>query len=700
MAFTLSGSTITQSGTDTNLTGLSAIAGVSVDSSGIYTQYNLGSLALVVNGSLTIPTGSKLKVTGAAGITITINNGGTLNIGTANSLTKQNGSVITINNNFAVLECARATGNSYWSQFGLVVNSGGTLNVYGGYIYSNQTIKFYSGAIINIKDAIVYITANSTDGKVNWYNESSLISIDGLTIYSQSSALLFGLLTNISKLNNYKPIGNSFGFGVIDTLNFGTISVDNFQGGLSKTDIIFRTTNDTNKYIVNGSNLGNSLSVSGHGGGTSRGYVEHNIRYRPTITDSTGKNNISNAVLYLKDTNNNLRSPISGQNQSTKTYLLQTSTDGRPPQTLILTGCFHNNGNASVNLFSLDDRLPVSGYVYAYAYIMQSISVIDSTLADQIPRILLATDTNVTLTETNAISKLTSSFVVNTATNTISVIANSTLDDLYDVMKVWKTRNVQAQLEYPSIDTQPVTASGDTLTTSMSVIGIEFLTAGVKFKKLQATCTANGTISNLSINGNVNQEIPTNLNNVVISGTLTYNTNSNTTITIANTTINTVENIGTGIITINKVSSTVTNYVDAEINFMDSSISVIGADTVTIHPTANDRDLNQNVSVTFTSTYLFKYGSLVNDSTMGGTLYLRCVAGGIPFNVDKNIVLGDNVKDLGMTALLSSLGTKIDNKPTLAQIEASSVLAKKSQVEILNRNTIKASKLIPASEIF
>jgi hypothetical protein len=84
----------------------------------------------------------------------------------------------------------------------------------------------------------------------------------------------------------------------------------------------------------------------------------------------------------------------------------------------------------------------------------------------------------------------------------------------------------------------------------MSVVGLEFLTAGTKFKKLQANGTASGTLSNLTINGNVAQATPTNLSNVVITGTLTYNTNTATSITLTNTTIGTVANSGTGIVTI------------------------------------------------------------------------------------------------------------------------------------------------------
>ena len=49
MSFLLSGTTITQSGTDTNLSGLSGIAGVTVEDG----TYTLDALRLEITGSVT-----------------------------------------------------------------------------------------------------------------------------------------------------------------------------------------------------------------------------------------------------------------------------------------------------------------------------------------------------------------------------------------------------------------------------------------------------------------------------------------------------------------------------------------------------------------------------------------------------------------------------------------------------------------------
>jgi hypothetical protein len=266
----------------------------------------------------------------------------------------------------------------------------------------------------------------------------------------------------------------------------------------------------------------------------------------------------------------------------------------------------------------------------------------------------------------------------------------------------WKCES-DANAQYPTLSDQLATGSGTVLdlgsrnlvidgtaasafavNTGTNTITIKATTliAGAKFNSILTSGTVTivngGMFSGITITGNVIQATPTNLSNVTITGTLTYNTNTNIEITITNSTIDTVVNNGTGIVTINRVNSNIANYTDAEINFIDSTIAVIGADTVTFHPTATDRDLNINASGSFTSSFAFKFGSVVNGSTMSGTLYLRCVAGGIPFDINKTIVLGDNLVDLGLTAQLASLSAKIDltaKEATLLQTEADIIAA-------------------------
>lgn len=132
-------------------------------------------------------------------------------------------------------------------------------------------------------------------------------------------------------------------------------------------------------------------------------------------------------------------------------------------------------------------------YYWGYGFLPQNSVEIMKTdkLAKFVSRTMLA-DANVTLTEAAAVAKLASSFAV--AGNTLTVTANSTLDDIYDAMKAYKTRAVQAQVEYPSVGVQPVTAAGNKLTTAMNIAVVSgvVLSSGSKFTSFTTTGTVTG----------------------------------------------------------------------------------------------------------------------------------------------------------------------------------------------------------------
>ncbi|MFA9289604.1 MAG: hypothetical protein ACEQSF_00045 [Solirubrobacteraceae bacterium] len=94
--FTLAGGVITQSGTDTSLSGLNGIAGVSVQTiTGVYSIkiYTLSNVKLKVTGTLTMNSTEKLIFTAqSAADNILEADGGTFNVGeayTKNSFTTQ-----------------------------------------------------------------------------------------------------------------------------------------------------------------------------------------------------------------------------------------------------------------------------------------------------------------------------------------------------------------------------------------------------------------------------------------------------------------------------------------------------------------------------------------------------------------------------------------------------------------------------------
>lgn len=708
MAFTLSGSVITQSGTNTSLAGLSGIAGVTVVGTARKKTYVFSNTRLVVSGALSFDpelealefdelcTAPQLYITGAAGV-LTIGVSGKAKPWALSAVTcrKQEASYsidqIKVDNS-AVLTFYYGSIHLHGS---LSILSTAGLCTLGGYLHLDYPIgpnigRYFPWRYVNYLSTFL-ITGNGIEMK------STSANIENLTI---SDARAIGL-----HAASFGTLASPYTLSGVTLLNTGLLpwvqgvwDAVGFAGGgtLSKSG---------------GGNTTYSILIRTFGLLDAKVYV--------------GSTPIQNAIIFSRDTDNGQRVSVpctDGTYNATldTTTMYQTNVSGATGSQRYL---LHNWSRSVAGVIKSDWRTLLTNAntrrITALGYSIKANQLdVDMTNGgtNTIP-LYCESDTNVTLSENDAVAKLASSFSVNSGTNTITVTANSTLDDLYDAMKAFKTRAVTAQLEYPTIATQPVNASGTNLVTAMSVVGIEFLTNGTKFKTLQANATANGTISNLSIVGDISQATPTNLSNVQISGTLTYNTNTDTSIAISNgTEIGTVANSGTGIVTINKVNSTIDNYTDAEINFLDSNLSAVGITSATIYGSQSDRDTGANAGATFTTSLDFKYGSVVSGVTMQDTVYLRVVVGSVKLFAQITLVLGSNTLDLGVQGQLSAINAKVDltakettllqtetdiiaeinanetkidtlqtsvdNLPTLSEIEASTELAKESSVQL------------------
>jgi len=87
--------------------------------------------------------------------------------------------------------------------------------------------------------------------------------------------------------------------------------------------------------------------------------------------------------------------------------------------------------------------------------------------------------------------------------------------------------------------------------------------------------SGNSGITNITIAASATDKTPNDLTNVIINGTLIYNTNSPASITYTNCTIGTVVNIGTGNVLIKRVNSTINNATDPEIqNYAPTIINI------------------------------------------------------------------------------------------------------------------------------
>jgi len=637
MAFTLSGSTITQSGTDTSLAGLNGIAGVTVWNDGLITTYFTNN-AINITGNLSInPLFEKIAFGLTAPFTnFNVSSTGRLTVGIAYEVGSEKYYSTGVWLTTSRKASAAWSGENAFNNNGVFNYYGGTMEVVAGVSIggtpnfkagefvllptNNQNARFFGSTTGNIENVTLRENGINFNVKPNSFKNVKLINAQNLGLHGSTTPGLTGLIIedyDYIRQGNVLPFANNLKW-----------QLKNAARGSATSTTILQNYNDhliiTKDVILNLKNTSNQL--------------------------------LEGIVSFIKDVNNGQRENNQGVNFVNDRVYIQTSVNGvtniNNILTLVKTSLGTSTGTKTdyrgKTTVAGEDLFDIHNWGYEYQYRSLSNTALKGIGVLSINAELL-NDQNVTLSEANAITKLASSFSVNTTTNTITVTANSTLDDLYDVMKIFKTRNVQAQLEYPTISTQPVTANGDTLVTAMNVVGLEFLTAGTKFKKLQANGTANGTISNLTVNGNVTQATPTNLSNVVITGTLTYNTNTATSITITNTTIGTVANSGTGIVTITPTNSTITTYTDTEINFLDSSINISGSTSNTAYPTATDRNNNTNALATWRGEYKFKYAG-----AWASPIFLKMDIGFTAYK-DVVIALGENVIDLGTTGLLASI---------------------------------------------
>ena len=156
MAFALSGSTITQTGTDTSLAGLSAIAGVTTIALGDGFLYSFPTLTLNISGILTIADPSKQTYIAFA---VRVLNGGNYTSGTfcTDGITPKTGGVH-FNSVGVSSQFVRGANAASFE-----VQSGGQYKFIGGIYYVSGGIAYLSGAT-NIEEFEVSVIASRAFG--------------------------------------------------------------------------------------------------------------------------------------------------------------------------------------------------------------------------------------------------------------------------------------------------------------------------------------------------------------------------------------------------------------------------------------------------------------------------------------------------------------------------------------------------------
>jgi hypothetical protein len=298
MSFAESGGVITQTGTDTDLTGLVGVAGVTNTTSNGKAIYQIANKQLVIDGTLTMdPEIEEMFFTGYGNvITLEVNNG-TFNIG-------QEINVGAVANRFSggtAIRFDRASDSTFAeASSDVYVDTGGTLNWYGGSIISARQLANY-GTLNTYSDSCQWITFSALS---QFRIRSSNTSIDGLVT---SNGFLVAAIFIPTLFSGWKP----FGASKVLSLSFATpadtwVPVSSFDDrGVNGQSLTF--TNDKWGRLINPFS-GTSVDIRGNADDSANNKGLWEIRQELTINtkDSSG-NSLNGIKAHIADTNNGSR---------------------------------------------------------------------------------------------------------------------------------------------------------------------------------------------------------------------------------------------------------------------------------------------------------------------------------------------------------------------------------------------------------
>lgn len=488
----VTGQYITQSGTDADPSGLSAMTGVTtiVEGSGtrLTAKYNLGLNQLRIQGTLT-HNPDQYCIVGNVQLSIIIE--GTYNYGVEK----------VVNSRF-----------SYSKGCGLDLT-------YGGGIASNFPIQMRSGAF-NWRGGMIRFGGafSMTGGLFNQKGDTSVA-------YNNNSGTQIQLRTILAPsamvYDKIKLAGdNSTFFWTTQTYSAISANLENgavqtpagFSATQTYTDFIFANNQAPADFYINQlSGTSSTLSIVKNPDSIPRvsqlntgayGVVEVRESLAFNVTDSNNAT-ASNVTAYVKDTDNGART---NENQLTYVNDFDYFATGNGAVNLgdilvdvqmrnpAATSTVKHDYRGNFGATSIDFNTYLGGYDYNSAVTRQ-------TLIGNVGKTVgwtLFGDLNISLSRANAIAKLASSFTVDPITKTITVTGNSTYDDLYDIAKAYKYNGTKANVLVPTISDLILTPVGTDLNAytgwSLVVNNGVTLDTGVKFTKIKFTnATLNGT---------------------------------------------------------------------------------------------------------------------------------------------------------------------------------------------------------------
>lgn len=347
MAFTLSGSYIQVTGTETSLAGLAAVSGVTSLEVGTgelsRNIYNIGTKGLrIMNGAtLTInPYVEEFISSAVSDYGLTIDSGGTVLVEgymTMNGVTK-----------YTQRRWYTHQFVSDYLDLSIHVNNGGTLDWRGGEAMLAKAATFESTAVVTIVEGVIDNYIFDKDGvrtelpssqQIRTYTPN--LNISGIILKRGMIVIMapFGSITGMRAEHCNKPFGMSSSSANVDlhleeyTSGGGNVRDFGLWGG-SKP--VYTNAANGSDLLVGGDRVSNA---------TSYGFAVVRQGFNPVIKD-VSNNPIEGAVIFVHDNDNGLRSTYTSEN-----YLNTAGLQVDPDQTFIYKETTGSSGNLATEMY-------------------------------------------------------------------------------------------------------------------------------------------------------------------------------------------------------------------------------------------------------------------------------------------------------------------------------------------------------------
>jgi hypothetical protein len=580
-AYTISANipVITQTGTDTSLSGLTGVPGVTVSPSTISIIYTITSATLVVSGSLIYDRLlNRLRFLNSASILTGSTSLPAMRItGTFNNSVSQSINGYSFKSpSYALLFESNPTVNSPVGNF--IGTTAGSTSVFEGNIEFNLNTGT-SPLTFVLEGNTTLQNGSIINARVAGYNVqfTTQLNASTLTVNNYNSyGCGMRVLGNTTNINNYLSVGAA---GAINQASSAAVNNPIYEGLQDGGGSIgWRTVNNSLKYfqLLNFASSRSSLIGLAQGNATANSQTLQTNSLIVTAQDSTGV--VQDMKLWAKDSNNGNRCSANygaglGFEIATTgdlTYTGLTNASGVATFPSIISAIYWQAASGVNASYNVDHR--GNGGATSQNLIFYACSY-NHNLSQQSPD-MWAFNNATGLYNTSTSKAATYLLLADTSitqADMATVAAYTTLDnnaELYDFAKYYLYANFAGQTatyvtgtgdagSYNVIINQ---SAANVFTPTGSSIAIKTDDFSGNLTTSGSVILANGSIlSNNTVSApNVLQDIPTNLSGVTITGNLTYNTNTAITVQLTDCDIQgTVSNTGSAQVNIVKVNSTI-----------------------------------------------------------------------------------------------------------------------------------------------